>query len=522
MEPAGKNFTENLERSAFHGLAWRYSGAICQVALQFAIGVTLARLLTPEAFGVVGMALIAIGLARLVGDLGFGAAIIQHPELTNRHIRAAFTGSMLCGTLLFFVLWLVSPALSTLFNQETLTPMLRMVGLSLIVSGMSVVSVALLRRELRFQLLTIIEIISYAVGFGLVGICMAITGHGAWSLIAANVVQPLCLLALAVWIDKQSIYPCFGLQEYCDLSRVASAEMLNNVVNFTAENLHFFVTGKWLGAGALGLFNRSFYLMQMPVQHFSIALGSVTFPVYAKIQGDTVRLGRAFLRTVLLTALVTVPVFSAMAVAPEVIIGGLFGEQWKPAATTFQILCVGGSFVAMLRVFGAVSHARGYVFSECGRQVVYLVIVAVGLWLLFAFGLEGMAVAVTVAGILRYVLLGQLAIRLAGVTWKDFFSAQLPGIVLGIGVAVPVYITSTVGHFLGKSDILMLLCAAAVAGISLCVSLLLFPAQWLGDLLPWVVQRFGPSLPRLCHKLITAKLGVVRYDVVNGKIEAGV
>ena len=90
--------------------------------------------------------------------------------------------------------------------------MLRVIGLSLIVSGMSVVSVALLRRELQFRLLTVIEIISYAVGFGVVGISMAMLGYGAWSLIAANIVQPLCLVALAVPFGQQSIWPCFGVR----------------------------------------------------------------------------------------------------------------------------------------------------------------------------------------------------------------------------------------------------------------------------------------------------------------------
>ena len=320
-EPPRKAGNEGLAQSAFHALAWQYSGAIIQAGLQFTVGVVLARLLAPAAFGIVGMAMIAIGFAKLVGDLGFGAAIIQYPDLTTRHIRTAFTGSIVCGALLFSVHWLLAPVLSRLFNHEPLTAILRVSGLSLIVSGTAVVSVALLRRELQFRLLTVVETISYAVGFGVVGVSMASLGYGAWSLIAANIVQPLCLLALAVPLGKQAICPCFGLREYRDLCRVASGEMLNNVVNFGAENLHFFVVGKWLGASALGFFNRSFHLMHLPVIYFSFALWSVMFPLYSKIQDDIPRLGKAFLLTVSLTALVTVPVFFAMAVVPEIVIG---------------------------------------------------------------------------------------------------------------------------------------------------------------------------------------------------------
>ena len=117
-----------------------------------------------------------------------------------------------------------------------------------------------------------------------------------------------------------------------------------------------------------------------------------------------------------------------MAVVPEVIIGGLFGEQWKPAATAFQILCLSGPFMAMMRVFGAVSHARGFVFSECGRQVIYLVFVALALWFLFPFGLEGVALAVAIAIVARYLLLAHLALELAGVKWRQLLCGSSSGI----------------------------------------------------------------------------------------------
>jgi hypothetical protein len=338
---------------------------------------------------------------------------------------------------------------------------------------------------------------------------MAVLGYGAWSLIAANIVQPLCLVALAVPFGKQSVRPRFGVREYRDLCRVASAEMLNNVVNFVAENLHFFAIGKWLGASALGLFNRAFYLMHLPVMHFSFALWSVMFPLYSKIQGDIPRLGRAFLNTVSLTAVVTIPVFFAMAVAPEIVIVGLFGKQWKPAAATFQILCLSGPFLAIMRVFGAVSHARGYVFSECGRQVIYLGFVGLALWFLFPFGLDGVALAVALAIVARYLILAQLALELAGVKWRQFFAVQVPGIIFGIAVALPVYIVSALGRVFINSDVLMLFLVVAVSIVSLVLSFLLFPISWFGDLYPWLVERFGQRLPHWLYEMVVAKLPAV-------------
>jgi lipopolysaccharide exporter len=152
-----------LAHSALHALKWRYIGAAFQVGLQFVVGVLLARLLSPEAFGLVRMALIVIGFGRLIGDLGFGVAVIQSQHLTQKHIRAAFTASVIMGMLLFSVLWFLAPTISHVFMQVPLTPILRIIGVSFILSGMSTTLACLLRRELRFRTLAFIETTSYAV-----------------------------------------------------------------------------------------------------------------------------------------------------------------------------------------------------------------------------------------------------------------------------------------------------------------------------------------------------------------------
>jgi len=493
---------ESLASATLNALQWRYGGAAIQGGIQFAIGVVLARLLSPEAFGVVGIALIAIGFGRLVGDFGFGAAIIQHPNLTPRHVRAALTGAMLVSSFLFSILWLLAPAIAHLFGQAALRSILRVLAVSLVFSAMSVTLVCLLRQQLRFRALSIIESLSYLVGFGAVGISMAVLGYGAWSLVAANVVQPCCVLVLSVMITKQSLWPYFRLQEYRDLFRFASADALNNVVNFTAENLPHVVIANWLSATALGLYNRSFNVMDLPVRYFSFALSNVLFPVYAKIQGDVPRLGRAFLRSVSFTAFVTVPMFFAMAAVPGIIIGGVFGEQWKPGTGTFQVLCIAGPFMAMMLVFGSVSHSLGYVFNECSRQGVYLMIMSAALGFLLPLGLKGVAIAVMLATIARYLLLAHLSLKLVRVGWKQFFIAQAPGYLLGLIASASAYLVSALGDAFGMSDILQLLIIIPICGMSLCAAFFLLPLWWFGDLYPWVLERFGMKFPRRVRKLL--------------------
>ena len=507
----------NLTQRAVHGLKWQYGGTALQAALQFLIGVILARLLSPEAFGLVGIALLTVGFGRLLGDLGFGVAIIQRPSVTQHHIRAAFTGSVAMGLLLFGGLWCLAPAISRVFMQSPLVPILRSIAIGFVFSGMSAIPISLLRRDLRFRALASMETASYLLGYGGAGVPLAVLGCGVWSLVSANVLQQLSLAILAVSLAKQPLRPYFAVQEFHDLAGVASSEVLNNVTNHIAENFDFFVIGKWLGASALGLYSRSYYLMGLPVSHFRGALLRVMFPLYSTIQEDIPRLGQAYLRTVSLTALVTMPVLFAMAATPRVVLGGLFGEPWKGAAGALQILCLTGPLWAILCVGGALSHALGHVFLEWRRQVIYLMIVAVAVWFLLPLGVTGVALAAAFATLIRYLLIAQLAIRLARLSWKGFFRAQIPGYVLGVTVSATAFLASSLGDVFGISEPLQLFIITAACLVSLGISLGLFPASLLGELYPWANETLKMNFSRWIRETVAAKMFPTRTKTARAK-----
>ena len=210
------------------------------------------------------------------------------------------------------------------------------------------------------------------------------------------------------------------------------------------------------------------------------------------------------------------PIFFAMAAAPDVVISGLFGEQWKPAAGSLRIMCLSGSLWAILYIGSALTHARGYVFNEWRRQVVYLAVMIVAMLLLFPFGLEGIALAVGFATLTEYICFSrnfQLSSR--GVSWREFFFAQAPGCLLGITVFCSVYITANLGNIFAIADTLKLLMIMGISMLSLILSLFLFPASWFGDLYPWASERFAISLPYWVRKLIAAKVLAMRLSVLD-------
>jgi PST family polysaccharide transporter len=488
-----------LARTALQALRWRYGGVAVQLGLQFIIGITLARLLTPRVFGLVGMGLIIVGFGRLIADMGFGAAIIQSPApITQQHLRAALTGNVVVGLFLFCALWIAAPWLSAVFKTVELTPVLRVIGVSFIPSGANATVGSFFRRQLEFRTVAVVDTISYALAFGMVGVSLALFGYGVWSLVAANILQPLFALVLGLRRTPQCIVrPHFHLQEYRDLIRVASASVLNNVTNYLAENLDSIVTGKWLGVTALGLYNRSFYLATSPVYHFSIGLSSVMFPLYSKIQDDLPRLRQAYLQTISATTMIIMPILFGIAAASGVVIGALFGPQWKPAAGALRILSFAGPLWAIIYASGSVIQARGYLVSEWRRQLIYFLTMTVAIWLLIPAGLNGVALAFALATLTRYLLIAQLTLTLTKISWREFMLAQLPGWLLSAIVFGAVSVTAGVGHLMNLPDLLHLPIIIGVSLVSLAASVLLLPPAWLGNLHPWLSKHFSINVPVL-------------------------
>ena len=164
---------ENLTQSTLFGLAWQYASVFSQALLQLIVLAVLARLLSPEDFGLLGAAMIFVGFAALISQLGVGPAIVQRSELTSIHIRVGFTLSILLSLALTLSLWVVTPFVAMFFHSDELRNVLPVISLNFFFAGFGVVATSVLRRNLQFDKLMRIDVASYLFGYALVGITLA-------------------------------------------------------------------------------------------------------------------------------------------------------------------------------------------------------------------------------------------------------------------------------------------------------------------------------------------------------------
>ncbi len=315
----------DLKRRVFQGVFWFGSSSLLRALLRLAVMVVLARLLTPHDFGLVGAASIFIAFAELFSTTGIVYTMVQRKELDQRHISVGFTSSLVSGLLTGAAILVLAPRIAGFFRIQELEQILAVLALLFPLSSVSDVSQKLLERNLAYGRLAAIEVASYFFGYGLVAITLAWAGWGVWALVYAilGAAAVRCLLLLAS--QKVPIRPSFHWGTYVELMRTGLGFSLARFGNFFAQKGDYFVVGRWLGAAPLGLYERSYVLMDLSNSLLTNSLNTVLFPAFAKLQGDHAKMAQAFCRASAALSLIFLPAgVAASLLAPE-IVGVLLG-----------------------------------------------------------------------------------------------------------------------------------------------------------------------------------------------------
>ena len=331
--PPMHTLTDRTARAA----QWRFTGSAFASISQLVVGVLLARLLTPADFGVMALAWVVLGLARYLGDLGIGGAVVQRAALTERHVRTAFTFSGLLGVGAATILAAAAPLGAAALRNPQVTSVLRLLAIGVGVQGAAVVSAALLRRQLDFRRQSFIDIGSYLLGHGGVAVGLALLGYGVWSLAWGSLAQTVVASAAQLAVVRHAMRPLLGRRELADLLHFGLGSAAIAGVNYVALNADNFVIGRLSGAVSLGLYTRAYTLMNVPYTYASSIISSVLFPAFAQVQAEPARLRRAYLMLTQFTAMIAASAMGTMAIAAPHLVRSLYGPQWTGVVLPLQV-----------------------------------------------------------------------------------------------------------------------------------------------------------------------------------------
>lgn len=469
-------------------MAWVAAGTLGRAVLQIAVMAGLARMVTPAEFGVVSAAQLVVSFLSILSQIGVGPALVQRGQLSDAHIRTAFTFSMLLGTVLAGAVVASVDSIGHLLRIDGLAGVLRALSLVLLIGSTSVVAESLLQRELQFKTISRITIGSYAAGYAVVGLGSAFMGAGVWALVYASVTQTAVLASSALMLKSHAMMPLFEWKSFRELIYFGGGFTVAKVFNQFALQGDNFVVGRWLGAEALGVYGRAYQLMAMPASLFGQMLDSVLFPTLAKVQQDRQRLAAAYRRSVSLGWTVMFPFSVCFAIlAPELVTLAL-GSGWSAVIAPLKLFAVGAALRTGYRASDALARATGAVYVRAWRQGLYAVAVVGGAYLGKSHGIVGVSISVLIALTINYLAMAHLSLRITGLSWIELLKAKVPGTALG---AVVLFVTIGVKSLLNQYamtgvGVLLVSAMASIAGVLLACRYL--PRSFIGEDSAWLIR----------------------------------
>lgn len=301
--------------------------------------IVMARMLTPEDYGLVGMLTIFIAISQSLIDSGFSQALIRKQNRTETDNSTVFYFNIAVGVLLYLVLFLCAPLIARFYDQPILVPLTRLVSLSVLINSFVVVQRALLTVNIDFKTQAKASFTA-ALSAGAVGIGMAYGGFGVWSIVWYQLTNLSVNVGLLWLLSKWRPRRIFSWAAFRELFGFGSKLAVSGIIDTLYNNVYLIVIGKVFSASDLGYYTRASQFAQFPSSNLTGILQRVTFPVLCTIQDEDERLRSVYRRFLRLSAFIVFPLMMGLAALARPLVVLLLKEQWAFSAVLLQILCL--------------------------------------------------------------------------------------------------------------------------------------------------------------------------------------
>lgn len=428
------------------------------------VQLVLARILGPEQFGLVAMVAVFIVVSQVLVDAGLGSAIIQRKTLSQVDLNSVFLFNQLASVFLVVILWMVAPLVAAFYRQPELSPILRTLGLGIVLGAFGGIHRAILQRDLRFSSLFWVSTPANLISGG-IGIGMALRGFGVWSLVtqtlSRNAMESCMYWFHSDWRPTSRMSRA-SLRELLPYgARLAGASVLNEGF----RDIYVLVIGRVFSPLEVGYFQRASQLSRYPVANLQAVIERVTFPLLASIQEQKRRVKVVLSKGIQIISLIVFPGTALLGAMAQPLILVLLGEKWMAMVPLFQIMCISAALypvhVSNLSLLKAAGRSDLYLRLEIIKKAITLVSIAITA----PIGLMAMAIGMVATSAIALVVNTYYTNRLVDYGLMDQLKDILPfvmlgGLIWGAGltvsaqVALPAWETLLVG--LGVSSVIMI------------------------------------------------------------------
>ena len=424
----------SLKRQVLSGLFWVSLAQMLGRGLSTVTTLILAYKLGPEALGLVGAATLAINAFQFLQDIGFDAALVYRRGDVDDASHTAFFVVIVSSALICLVAALTAPWAASLLRQP-IVPIVRVMALTMLISGLGRVPYILLSRDLSFQRKVFPELAANTIG-SLTSIILAFAGVGLWSIVWGEIVRTALTSALVWFVTAWRPRLRFSMQIARELFGYGKHIVLSQTLIFLITNVDNAIVSRYAGSNALGQYQFAYNLSNRPATQITSVLSQVMFPTFAKLAGGDAGQTRAryYLTTIRFVAWVTVPIAAATILfAPEFILG-LYGEPWAAAILPLQMLAIYGLIRSIAANMGSIFRALGkpqwltYIAAWRLTTMLLTLYPVVTRW-----GINGVSVLSVIVAVVDFCISATLIGRLVKAPWRAYARIVLPAALAALG-----------------------------------------------------------------------------------------
>lgn len=374
---------ESLKNKTIKGVGWSAADALLGQGVTFIVGLVLARLLSPDEYGLIGICLIFTTVLNGIVDSGFSNALIRKKDVTDEDYNTMFTTNMAISIVLYVLLFISAPFVSDFFHRVELIALVRVTGLILFLNALSITQVTILTKNIDFKTKTKASLVS-AIISGVIGIAMAFMGYGVWSLVAQQLskqlLYTLCLWVLSKWWPRFTFYKDSFKYMWGFGWKLLASGILNNVWN----QLYQVVIGRCYTSSTLGHYTRANEYASIFSSNLTLIVQRVSYPVLAEIQDDKERMVQGYRKVIKVTMFVTAVCMISLGAVSEPLIYTLIGTKWHEAATYLPLICISMSLYPLhainLNILQVLGRSDIFLYLEILKKIVGIVPIVIGIF----------------------------------------------------------------------------------------------------------------------------------------------
>ncbi len=443
-----------LSRRTARGVAWSYAAFAVSKGLTLLATAILARLLTPEEFGVVGFATVAVTYLSIVQDVGLGGALIYERDRPRKSANVVFSWNLVLGLLLFIAGFLLSPVAAAFFEEPAVTPLLRVLSSTFLIAPFGAVHLVLLQRELDFRRKMLPDVGSALVK-GIVSITLAFAGLGVWALVIGQLAGTLVSVVAAWVVAKWRPRIDFDLPLTKSLLGFGFPLFTVDLIYVVTGNVDYVIVGRVLGATALGIYTLAYRLPELLVLGVVSVLSRSLFPAFSKARESLAALQRGFLDSIRFVVIFTTPICIGLFICARQIVLVTLGPNWLEVVPILRVLAIFAWVRSLMSSDGDVYKALGRPGFLAKITGLRLMILVPALLVAAPHGLLAVSVAHLITTILDkslriYLIARRLGLKVMRIV-AQFLPATISGLVLAGVAAIVLQTTNRMGDLVRLS-----------------------------------------------------------------------